>query len=225
MKEAVRGWPRIEEGERRVACHFCDCLHDYAPLLETESAQCQNCGESLYRNRPRSLQRVTSFALSALWLMFIVLLFPFLSIETAGLGASMTVWTCLLNLWEESAPFLAVGTALLVVILPLLMIGLLLYITIPLMFGRAGWAAKPCFRVVLCLERWVMVEVFFLGAIVSLVKIVAIATVKIGVGFWALGGVMFFLAAAMACLDKSEFWDRIESALNRKRDQGKEGGE
>ncbi len=212
MQEALQGWPRVEREEQRIACEYCDCLHEHQSLFEKEIAQCRNCGETLYQNRPRSLQRATSFSFSALCLMLIVLFFPFIGIEVRGSGSSMTVWTCLLNLWEEGAPLLAFATGSLVVAMPILMILLLMRITIPLIFGYAGWGAGWCFRVVLWLEKWVMVEVFFLGAIVSLVKLIAIADVQLGVGFWAFGGVMIFLAAAMASLDKGEFWDRIESA-------------
>lgn len=218
MDGAVKGWPRVERKEQRLACDFCDCLHQHEPLAERESAHCLNCGETLYENRPRSLQRAISFSLSAFFLMLIVLFFPFISINARGLGASMTVWTCLQNLWLDGAPVLAFATGAVVVVLPMLMIFMLLRTTIPLLFERAGWGAIRTFRAVLWMERWVMVEVFFLGTVVSLVKILSLAEVKLGVGFWAFAGVMIFLAAAMGSLDKFEFWDRIESARERERE-------
>jgi hypothetical protein len=35
------------------------------------------------------------------------------------------------------------------------------------------------------------------------------------VGFWALGAVMFCLAAAVAGIDRRELWDRLEVAEER----------
>lgn len=57
-----------------------------------------------------------------------------------------------------------------------------------------------------------MVEVFFLGAIVSLLKLTKLAEIELGVGFWAVAGLMLSLAGAIGAIDRNELWDRIESA-------------
>ena len=221
MQEAAKGWPRVARSDERIACHYCDCLHDPLPLAEKEAAKCRNCGETLYQHLPRSLQRATSFTCAAFILMMIVLVFPFMSIKLQGRPSSMTMWTCLLNVWRDGAPLLAVVTGAAVVVFPALLMILLFRTTVPLLFGRAGWGSEQSFRFLLWLKEWIMVEVFFLGVLVSLVKLFAIADVKLGIGFWAIGGVMVLLAAALQSLDKSEFWDRIESC--RERERGKVG--
>ncbi len=57
-----------------------------------------------------------------------------------------------------------------------------------------------------------MVEVFLLGVLVSLLKLAKVADVHFGVGFWAFGAVMVFMAAAVAGIDREELWDRLEVA-------------
>ena len=64
-------------------------------------------------------------------------------------------------------------------------------------------------------DNGAMIEVFFLGALVSLLKLVKLADVHLGVAFWALGAVMFCLAGAMAGIDRRELWDRLEVAAAR----------
>ncbi len=70
-------------------------------------------------------------------------------------------------------------------------------------------------RLIQKLAPWAMIEVFFLGTLVSLLKLVKLADVHLGVAFWALGAGMICLAAAMAGIDRRELWDRLEVAAER----------
>jgi paraquat-inducible protein A len=59
-----------------------------------------------------------------------------------------------------------------------------------------------------------MVEVFIIGVIVSLVKIAAMATVELGISFWAYAGFAICFTLAISSLDRYQCWERIE-ALQR----------
>lgn len=212
MAERSKGWPRAVSASEYSACDFCDTLHKVVPLEEGESAHCQTCGSELYENRPRSLQRTVSFSLSALFLMVLVVIFPFLSLDNNGLKNSMTVWGAAVSLWVEGEQMIAVATAAFIVVLPMVLILCLLYVALPLMFGRSLRGGGCAFRVVGCLQTWVMVEVFFLGAVVSLLKLVKSAEVTLGEGFWAFALLVVMIAGALSSIDRVEFWDRIEAA-------------
>ena len=205
--------------ERIGACglQFCDTLQKIVPLEEGESAHCSNCGSELYENRPNSLQRTVSFSLSALFLMVLVLLFPFLSLNNNGLKSTMTVWGAAASLWEQGDAAIAIATAAFIVVLPVMLVSSLLYVTFPLIFGRYLAGAVLAFRAVSHLQTWVMVEVFFLGTIVSLLKLVKLAEVTLGQGFWAFALLVVMIAGALSSIDKVEFWDRIEAARERKK--------
>ncbi len=55
-----------------------------------------------------------------------------------------------------------------------------------------------------------MVEVFIIGVIVSLVKIAAMATVVLGISFWAYAGFSICFTLAIYNLDRYQCWERIE---------------
>ena len=57
-----------------------------------------------------------------------------------------------------------------------------------------------------------MIEVMLLGVLVALIKIAELATVIPGVALFALGALVFVLAAMQACFDPREVWDRVEWA-------------
>ena len=55
-----------------------------------------------------------------------------------------------------------------------------------------------------------IVEVFIIGVIVSLVKIGAMATVVIGLSFWAYAAFTICFTVAVANLDCYQCWEHIE---------------
>ena len=60
------------------------------------------------------------------------------------------------------------------------------------------------------MNSWSMVEVFVIGVIVSLVKIGAMATVVLGIAFWAYAAFALCFTAALTNLDRVQLWERIE---------------
>ena len=55
-----------------------------------------------------------------------------------------------------------------------------------------------------------MAEVFIIGTLVSLIKIGAMATVVIGISFWAYVGFALCFIASLSNLDRHSLWRRIE---------------
>ncbi|MEZ5501490.1 MAG: paraquat-inducible protein A [Halioglobus sp.] len=60
-------------------------------------------------------------------------------------------------------------------------------------------------------QNWSMVEVFIIGVIVSLVKIAAMATVVVGISFWAYAAFTVCFTLAVSSLDRYQCWERIEA--------------
>ena len=106
--------------------------------------------------------------------------------------------------------------AIFVVALPLGLLSAILYIGLPLMRGQALPGAVPILRAITPTFPWVMIEIFFLAAIVSLIKFYKVGEVSLGIGFWAVGGMMFCIAAISQGLDRVELWDRLEFAQTKK---------
>jgi paraquat-inducible protein A len=205
-------WPQPPGGPRFAACHFCDTLHESAPVSEGMAARCLRCGALLYQNRPASLVRATAFSLAALFLMVLVHVFPFLTMDAASLRRNLTLVGAAVALIREGVPVLGILIFLFTMVTPLMLVGGMIYVCGPLMVGRVapgGFAvAKWMYRI----EPWNMVEVFLLGVLVSLMKLSKMAEVHFGLGFWAFAGVMVCMAAAVASIDREELWDRLEVA-------------
>lgn len=211
-------WPRLPDVKHRVACHFCDTLHDIDLIEEGRSAHCRECGCILYRNRASSLQRAVAFGVTALSLFMLMSLFPFITMNTQGNISSVSVPGAVISLWEEGGQLIAISVALFVIVLPLTLIACLLYLCVPLLFGKILPGSRPIMRTFQGIQAWVMIEVFFLGTIVSLLKLVKLADVELGIGFWSVAGLMICVAGAVSGIDRTELWDRIEIADHQRKE-------
>lgn len=209
---ALLPWPKPRGGQRYSACHFCDTLHDAHPVEEGMAARCIRCGALLYQNRPASLARASAFSLAALLLMVLVHVFPFLTMDAATMRRHLTLVGAAGALIREDTPILGISIILFTIITPLVLAGGMIYVCLPLMFGRLSPGAFHVAKWMYRCEPWNMVEVFLLGVLVSLLKIAKVAEVHFGFGFWAFAGVMLCLAAAVAGIDREELWDRMEVA-------------
>jgi len=196
-------WPQPATGTQRVACHFCDTLHDAPAVPEGTAARCRRCGVVLYQNRPASLVRTTAFSLAALVLMGIVHGFPFLTMKTSGLQTELSLYRASRELIREGSVAMGWGVALFTIVAPLVMAGGMLYVNAPLLFGRAAPGARRVARWIGQTEPWNMIEVFLLGVLVSMLKLGKMAELVFGVGFWAFAALMICMAAQGAAIDSN----------------------
>ena len=217
MKRDLPGlsWPRISDEPIRVSCHFCDALQEAPRLLEGDAAHCCRCGEMLYQNRPRSLARATGFSSAALIFMLLAHLFPSITVDSGSIRRELTLLEAADALFREANPLMGVVAVLFTVVAPLTLMGGLLYVAAPLRFGVALPGALTVTKIFQLSEPWSMLEVFLVGIIVSLLKLGAVGEVHLGAGLWALVGLVFCTAFAMAGIDRLELWDRLEIALQK----------
>jgi len=219
-------WPRLRDRHHEVACHFCDSLHDVELIEEGQTAYCNTCGSTLYTNRPQSLERAFAFGLTGVLFLLGMLFLPFITMEAQGNNLTTSAGETVIRLWLTGGPIISFAVAIFIFILPFLQLASLIYLCLPLLSGRAFPGMVPVTKLMQGLQSWVMVEVFFLGTLVSLLKLVKLADITLGLGFWSMVGLMLSLAAAVGGIDKLELWDRIEVAYRRRKtpDVSVEGG-
>lgn len=144
--------------------------------------------------------------------MVLVHLFPFMTMDAAGIRTSLSLTNAASELINQGSPILGCGVALFTIVAPVVMAVGLIYVCGPLLFGRAAPGAFLVMRWLSRTEPWNMIEVFLLGVLVSLLKLTRVAELHFGLGFWAFAVLMLSMAAAIASIDRDELWDRLEVA-------------
>jgi len=202
---------------RLIACPDCDLLQRLPDLSPGASARCPRCDRELWRRRQDSLERTLALALAAAMLYVLANSVPMLGLAVVGRHASTTVLGGARQLWDDGQRMVAALVLLAAVVAPALQIGLMLAIVIGARRERpARWVGTllrhhPTTRI------WSMIEVMLLGVLVALIKIADYATVIPGAALFALGGLVFVLAAMQASFDPREVWDRVQWAEARPR--------
>ena len=86
----------------------------------------------------------------------------------------------------------------------------LLAVLLPLKLGHVPRGLGLLSRALDAVWPWGMVEVFLLGAMISMVKLTKIASVYTGSALYLIGAYAFLISAAVAAFDDRAFWNRVE---------------
>lgn len=194
-----------------IACHGCDLLVDVSDLENDCRADCPRCGHFLTRYQHDAMSRVLAYAIAAIILLVLACSFPFLSFSASGLESVMTLREAPGSLVRYGMPALGVLVAAFIIIIPALILLLVALVSAPLLFGRPAAWLRIAARGLFALQNWSMVEVFIIAVIVSLVKIAALATVILGISFWAYVAFSICFTLALVTLDRYQCWEMIEA--------------
>jgi paraquat-inducible protein A len=195
-----------------VGCPQCDLLQRLPDLAPGASARCPRCNEELWRRREDSLNRTLALAVAAAILYVVANSVPMLSLEAVGHEASTTVFGGAAQLWNDGEEIVAALVLFAAVLAPALQISFTLAIVIGARREHPRRWVGTLLRYQPTTRTWTMIEVMLLGVLVALIKIAELATVIPGLALFALGALVFVLAAMQANFDPHEVWNRIEWA-------------
>jgi paraquat-inducible protein A len=196
---------------RLVACEDCDLLHRLGPVPEGGAARCRRCRGAL-RRRPRNgLEHTLALALAAAVLFVVANSFPFLSFEMRGRVTETTLISGVVDLYQQGRETIAVLVCFTIVLAPLCQIALFLWVLLPLHLNRVPWQLPHAFRLLRHVQPWSMMEVFIIGMLVAIVKLMGMATIVPGLALWSFVLLMFAIAGAASSFEPEAVWERVEA--------------
>ncbi|HKC49780.1 MAG TPA: paraquat-inducible protein A [Myxococcota bacterium] len=194
-----------------MACPDCDLLQRLGDVPEGSRALCPRCGGLLRRNPRNGQERALALTLAAAVLFVVANSFPFLSFEMKGEVTETTLMTGIVDLYQQGKAELSMLVALTILLAPLTQIALLIYMLAPLRLNRMPWALPLAFRLLRHAQPWSMMEVFMIGILVAIPKLMGMASVIPGLALWAFVLLMLVLAGATAAFDPESVWQRREA--------------
>jgi paraquat-inducible protein A len=204
-----------ERVEETIACHECDLLVSYPKLEPGSVVICPRCDYVLTKRHNNAMDRILAFALSGLIFLLMSSLYPFLSFSSKGQGREVTLLQSIDMLADEHQILLALMILVVVLIIPAAFLMGVLYIVGSLKYRtRLPPQGKQILRFILSLAPWSMVEIFLIGTMVSLVKISSMATITLGMSFWAYILFTVLMTSVLLHLDKVEVWQWVEDSAD-----------
>ncbi len=189
-------------------CPDCGLLQILQPACEGQSQYCVRCGFSFGR---RSTRADVAFALCATAIVLFALAntFPMMGIEIQGRQQDVHLGSGIAGLAEHGFTPLALFVLVISILAPLGRIAVLGYVLFHTHRDSIPQHVKRAFRLAERLRSWSMLDVFLIGALVSLTKLHALARVDLGLGFWALGFLVVILALFERAIDRRLLWDAL----------------
>ena len=197
-----------------MACPSCDLVFNVSALPDGGVATCTRCGNFLTCRRSDAFERVMAYSSASLITLALACVFPFLKFSRAGLENTMTLPQTVLELWAEGMPWLAILVAAFIIVVPATVMLMTLLLSSALTRETPPDWLLPLARALFWLQSWSMAEVFFVGVLVSLVKIAHMATVVLGISFWAYAAFTILFVKTLTNVDRYQFWQRIEARSN-----------
>ncbi len=192
---------------QKVLCPHCDLLLTLPVLQDGQKGVCPRCKNTLMSrwNNPR-LQPVV-FAISALIMLVLANLFPFVNMQVSGLGNQISLPVIPQVMAAENFSYLAFLFLLFVQVIPALcMVSIvLLCLRANLPFRMRAFLAKSLFA----LRTWGMAEIFLAGVLVSFVKLMAYGDIGVGLSFLPFCLFCMLQQRAFQCIDRRWLWDNI----------------
>lgn len=198
----------LKEGST-IACHECDLLVTLPNLQSAKTVSCPRCGYVITRFHKFALARGFSYALAGVTFCLMANIYPFLTLSTAfnentiSLIGSISI---LIEIDEYAFAFIFFSMILL---FPLTILVLLLYMLSAIYLSKPFPYLIQTYKTIFRIKEWAMAEVFLIGTLVSLVKVISIAQVELEIGFWSYILFAIFLSMAINSIDKLQSWRTV----------------
>ncbi|MFC0668061.1 paraquat-inducible protein A [Azotobacter chroococcum] len=168
--------------DKLVACHECDLLMLKPELTPGERAECPRCGFELFSHQPHMLGRSLALVIAALLLYVPANFLPILQLRLLGQTSQDTVWSAVVALYESGLQGIGVVVFLCSMGIPLLKLLCQLAVLLSIRWGVGRGYGLLLYRIYHHLREWGMLEVYFMGILVSIVKLVSLADLAVGAG-------------------------------------------
>ena len=195
-----------------VECSDCGLLQRLPEPKAGHDRQCGRCGRSFGVGLTQG-QTARALALTAMILFMLANVAPFMGLNFSGRDQTIHLGSGVEGLAERQGLLpVALFVLAIAILAPLGRMLALGTVLIRLQRnGRPKWLAH-LLRFSEAMRPWAMLDVFLVGALVSLTKLNDLASVSVGIGFYTLGALVIVLALLDVSVDRGELWHSIEPA-------------
>ncbi|MDB5887853.1 MAG: uncharacterized protein JWM03_725 [Rhodocyclales bacterium] len=199
-----------------IVCHECDLLQRARAVPRGGSLRCARCDALLLRWAADNLDVPVALALAAAATFLIANIFPVMTLEFQASRMDATLLAAAWQLRAQDETLVGMLVFVTALLAPAALIGVLLWLLLPLRLGFRAPGFALLFRALMALSSWAMVEVLMLGVVVALVKLGDMATASAGIGMWAYAVTMLLLTLLSSSLQGSVIWAHYENGMHRR---------
>lgn len=203
-----------------ISCHACSLMLDNHE--EAADTRCPRCDEALHVRKPNSLNRSWAYLIAATILYIPANLLPIMLTTKMYDTTSSTIFSGVIELWQEGAWDLAFIVFSASVVVPILKISLLTFLLVSTQ-RKSTWRQRErtkLYRMIESIGHWSMLDVFIVALLITLVHFHKLALVQAGPGIVAFGAVVVLTMLSSMSFDPRLIWDTESSKRNATSDNG-----
>jgi paraquat-inducible protein A len=202
-----------QDNRQWAACEICDGLFEKPCLKQGQIAKCCHCGCLLVEHKVNSIERSFHWSLAGLILMLPAILLPLMGVALAGQYNQASLFDCVLVLIDREFFMIASLLFLFAIAVPIVRLCGALYLSYCFKFNRLKPSLLNFFRASHRLDHWAMLNVFMLGIIVSMYKLLDDTDLSVNLGL--LSFILWLICSTMASasLDHDYIWEKLEQTF------------
>jgi len=158
-----------------------------------------------------SINRSFHWSLAGIFMLLPAILLPIMGVTLAGQYHHASLLDCILILIERGFFMIALLVFLFAIAVPVVRLFGAFYITYTFKFNKLKSSLLPFFRTYHHLDNWAMLNVFMLGIIVSMYKLIDDTELSVNMGLLAF--ILWLISSTMAsaALDPDYIWQELEN--------------
>lgn len=201
--------------EQLVACHECDLLMRKPELGLEQKASCPRCGFELFAHRAQVERRSLALVLTALVLFLPANFLPIMQLDLLGQTTQDTLWSGVVSLYGSGMEAVAAVVFLCSMVVPLLKLLCQLLVLLCIRWQVAlGWG-RWLYRSYHHLREWGMLEVYLMGILVAIVKLIDMADLTLGMGLFCFIGLLLAQVWLEVTMSPHQIWESLEDGHAR----------
>ncbi|MCC6075909.1 paraquat-inducible protein A [Pseudomonas sp. GCM10022188] len=198
-----------------IACHECDLLMRKPELQAEQKACCPRCGFELIAHRAQVERRSLALALTALMLFLPANFLPIMQLNLLGQTTQDTVWSGVVALYRSGMPAVAGVVLLCSMVVPLLKLLCQLLVLLCIRWQVALSWGRWLYRWYHHLREWGMLEVYLMGILVSIVKLIDMADLTLGMGLFCFIALLLAQVWLEVSMSPHQIWAALEDSHAR----------
>jgi len=197
----------LDNLDKFTACPDCDLLVERIDLVEHQQAHCPRCNRLLYQGRSGHLTKTLVVSATGLLMVFPSYFLPVMNMGALGIHNSTSVIETISPMMNSSFWIAGVSLLLFAVLFPIMILALSFWISLHLKLNLRPHYLPAMQKLFQQLVRWMMSEVYVLGMIVSLVKLLDDFTVTVEAGTISFILMMFCTLLVTTTVSRHYFWE------------------
>lgn len=195
------------------ACLECDLLITMPEKIEHRTnLVCPRCKHVVAVGHNNAKHYVLALCVTALILLTVACSFSFISFSSNGQQRTISLWQTFTELYAQDYVFVSMLVLLFILVMPLLYLLSVGYIIISTRVSLQLFPVISLGRVISYILPWTMAEVFLIGVLVALIKVISMADIYLEPSFWAYVLFAPLFTHIVFIVDNHRLWRWIDDA-------------